>query len=108
MKRLLSVLLCLALLVCIAPQALAATDSGNSGGGYAENFLLQLLVSFGIGLLIALIVLLVMRYKMNSVRPQKTATNYMVDGSYQLHEQSDIYLYSTVSKIRKPQNNNNK
>lgn len=76
----------------------ATTSGGDSFGG-------SLLFSLVIGLVVALIALLVMRSKMNTVRAQRGASNYMVAGSYQLTRQRDLFLYSNTTRTRRAQNN---
>ena len=72
---------------------------------YGSNTALQILVSLGIGAVVALIVLLVMRGKMNTVRAQRSATNYMREGSYQLVGHRDLFLYSNTTRVRRAENN---
>lgn len=71
---------------------------------YGQNIFLQIVVSVLIGAVVALITILIMRNKMNSVRPQHSAANYLIQRSYRLTEKRDIYLYSNVTKIRRSQN----
>ena len=56
-----------------------------------------------IGLVLAGIVILIMRSAMNTKRPQRSAAEYIVQGSYQLRRHQDIFLYSQVRKVRKQQ-----
>lgn len=79
--------------------------------GFAEKCDAQMSVSVGavlvcvlIGAVIALIVVLVMKSKMKTVRSQSGADNYVADGSLKLTNQSDIFLYQTVTRRAKPQN----
>lgn len=51
------------------------------------------------------ITILVMRGQMNTATPQRSAGNYLINGSYQLKKHFDIFLYSRVTRIRKPENN---
>ena len=62
-------------------------------------------ISLLIGAVIALIPLLVMKGKLKSVRHQAAASNYVRQGSFQLTQQRDIYLYRNVSRRAKPKNN---
>ena len=71
---------------------------------YTENHAMQLAVSFGIGAVIAGIVLLVMRSNMNTARAQRGASNYLKAGSYLLRVQRDRYLYSNTTRVRINQN----
>ncbi len=71
--------------------------------GEAEpSFLLSLVL----GLIAAAISLAVMRFSMNTKRAQHAAGDYMVQGSYHLHNHQDIFLYSSLSKTRRQQNTN--
>ncbi len=67
---------------------------------------IQILICLGIGAAVSGIVLLILRYMMNTSRKQSGAVNYMVSGSYDLLRCNDFFLYSRVTKTRKPQNNN--
>ncbi len=64
-----------------------------------------LLPAFIIGLIAGAIALWIAISKMKSVRAQRAATNYVIDGSMHIDRQADIYLYSTVSKVAKPKDN---
>lgn len=68
----------------------------------------NLLISIAVGVGIALIITGVMRSKMKTVRFAHTAGNYIKYGSMNITRRHDIYLYSTVTKIPKPQNNKRK
>ena len=68
----------------------------------------NLLISIAVGVGIALIITGVMRSKMKTVRFVHTAGNYIKHGSMNITRRHDIYLYSTVTKIPKPQNNKRK
>lgn len=61
-------------------------------------------ISFVIGLVVALMVLLIMRSQMNTARAQHGATSYLKQETYQIGVQRDIFLYSQVSKVRKSEN----
>ena len=65
----------------------------------------NVLLSLALGAVIAGIVILIMRSTMNTKKPQRSAVNYEVDGSYQLRMNQDIFLYTNISKRAKPQNN---
>lgn len=79
--------------------------------GFAKECDAQMSVSLGavlvcvlIGAGIALVVVLVMKSKMKTVRSQSGADNYVANGSLKLTHQSDIFLYQTVTRRAKPQN----
>lgn len=85
-------------------QYLQALDAALSKKTYAQNTGLQVIVSLGIGAITALVTILVMRWKMNTVRPQHNAGVYLKQGSFRLTERSDIYLYSNITKTRRANN----
>lgn len=62
-------------------------------------------ISMVIGLVIAGISLLIMRAGMNTKVKQHAAGDYLKEGSFNLSRNQDLFLYSQVSKRRKPQNN---
>ena len=70
-----------------------------------SDVMVRLLVALVIGAVIAGIVLLVMRGRMNTAKQQSGAKNYMVSGSYNLYRCQDFYLYSRTSRTRKQENN---
>ena len=57
--------------------------------------------AFLIGIVAALVSLLIMRSKMNTVKPQTGAQSYIKSGTYSLEKQQDIFLYSQVRKVRR-------
>lgn len=64
-----------------------------------------ILGSLVIGLIAALIVTGVMRAQLKSVKAQDRAASYIVSGSMRLTESHDLFLYKTVSKQKKADNN---
>ena len=66
---------------------------------------INLFVSLLAGAAVAGIALLIMTGSMNTKKPQRSAENYMTEGSYRLHTQQDLFLYSNVSKKPRPRNN---
>lgn len=70
-------------------------------GDYAMMFLISLTIGSAAGG----ITLLVLRGQMNTARAQSGAQNYMIPGSYNLKRYQDIFLYSNVSRQRKPEQN---
>lgn len=58
-----------------------------------------------IGLVAALITILIMRSRMNTAKLQKSAANYLKDGSFRLRQRSDMFLYSRVTRTARPKNN---
>ena len=57
-----------------------------------------------IGFIIALIVVLIMKGQLKSVRSKAGANDYVVKDSFSLTRSNDIYLYSTVTKSPIPRN----
>ena len=79
---------------------------GMSGGVETEpNLFATIAVCVGIGAGVGFLVVFVMKAQMKSVRREKTAGNYAVNGSFHLLTNSDIYLYRNVTRREKPQNN---
>lgn len=58
-----------------------------------------------IGLVSAAITVLIMRSRMNTAKKQQSASDYLKEGSFQLRQCSDMYLYSRVTKTPRPKNN---
>lgn len=51
---------------------------------------------------IALIVVLILKGQLQSVRLQSAAANYIVSGSLHMTQSSDLFLYHTISRVEKP------
>lgn len=66
-----------------------------------------ILVSIGIGVLIAVLVVGIMRSKLKTVRFQAAASNYVKHGSMNITDSSDLFLYRTMSRTPRPKNNDN-
>lgn len=62
---------------------------------------LRLGIAFAAGVVIAAIVLLVLFGQLRSVGTEKNAREYVREGSFHLTRQRDIFLYRTVSRIKK-------
>ncbi len=71
--------------------------------GFPFNFGMSLLVSVVIGFVVAFIATGVMRSKLKSVRSRTGAREYTRPGSMQLTRSSDLFLYRTLDRRRKPQ-----
>ncbi len=71
-------------------------QKGELSGELLFAEFIALLVCIGLGFGIAWI----FARKMNNARQGRTATNYVRDGSFSLDKQADLYLYSTVTKVR--------
>ncbi len=65
----------------------------------------NLLIAAVSGAIVALIIVLSMKSKLKSVRSQKTASNYVRSGSFMLTKDLDLYLYRTVTRTRRADNN---
>ena len=63
----------------------------------------SLLIGLVIGLIVALIVTGIWRAQLKSVRPQAAAANYLKPGSLLITGSQDLYLYSTVTKVKRQQ-----
>ncbi len=61
-------------------------------------------ISLGIGILIATVILCVTVGKLKTVRPKNSAENYIKENGMTLDESRDIFLYTTVTKKARPQN----
>jgi uncharacterized membrane protein YgcG len=59
-----------------------------------------------IGFVVGLIVVLILRGQLKSVRRQNLAGNYVRQNSMRLTHSSDLYLYSHVTRTRKETNRN--
>ena len=70
--------------------------------------LLKIVVCLLIGLAVGLTVTLLMKRSMSTVRKQKRADTYVKEGSFSLTESRDLFLYSTVTRVRVNNNNNRK
>lgn len=69
------------------------------------NYGARFLVALVIGIVAAGVTILIMRSSMNTKRMQYSAVDYMKPGSFNLYRHQDLFLYSHVSKTRRPQNN---
>ncbi len=65
----------------------------------------SLLIAAVAGAVVSLIIVFSMKSKLKSVRPQKTASNYVRSGSFMLTKDLDLYLYRTVTRTRRADNN---
>ena len=66
-----------------------------------EDAMATLAISLVIGFIIALIVVLIMRSGMKTVRSAHNAASYVVNGSLNLRVQRDHYLYSNTVRTRR-------
>ena len=68
---------------------------------YEEESSPSILLSLFCGIVAAGITILIMRLSMNTKRPKRCASEYLVDGSWNLNLHRDLFLYSNVTKVRK-------
>ena len=60
----------------------------------------NLLIAIGVGLVIALIVVLIMKSQLKSVRYQSAASNYMKPGSMEVTAAHEHFLYRNVTRVK--------
>lgn len=76
--------------------------------GHARRFDgARILASAGVSAVIALIVCLILKGKLKSVRPGRDADAYAVNGSFGLSGQRDVYTHTTVTRVRHDRDSNN-
>lgn len=75
-------------------------DVAINGEPFDPGF--TLLLSLGIGFLLAAIVTAVMKSQLKSVRSQHAASNYVREDSMHVTEAYEFFLYSTVERRAKP------
>ena len=97
MKKLFALLLTL-LSSAALTVSVAATDGAQAQTG--DDTLLKIVVCLLIGLAVGLTVTLLMKRSMSTVRKQKRADVYAQKDSFRLTESRDIFLYSTVTRVR--------
>lgn len=78
--------------------------SVGSSGWDAKVIIISALV---IGVIGAVVVVLILKRQLISVRPARDASRYVVDNSLQLRNSHDIFLYSHVTQTRRPQQTDN-
>ena len=69
--------------------------------GYPFPTGFALLICFGIGFVIALISVMVMKAQLKSVRQQREADNYIKSGSMQVTLRKDLFLYRDLKRVKK-------
>lgn len=67
------------------------------------NYITSLLVSLGIGLVVAFIITGRMKGKLKTVRRQAEATDYVKTGSMKVTKSSDLFLYKHIDRHAKSQ-----
>ncbi len=64
-----------------------------------------LLIGFGGGFAVALVVVLIMKGQLKSVRGQSAAKEYLKQGSLNVTVSRDLFLYNTMTRVPKPKSN---
>ncbi len=73
--------------------------------GFPFNASRNIIISVVIGFVIAFIVVSSMKQKLKTVELQRDATTYVKQGSMQITQSRDFFLYRTVTRTAKPKNN---
>ena len=66
------------------------------------GFIKNLLITFAVGLVAALIITGRMKNKLKSVHMQKEAKDYVKTGSMHITQSNDLFLYAHVDRVAKP------
>ena len=104
MKRLICGLAIMFMLI----QPVSAAESSATSTTEAFDVRSSLLVALIVGAVIALIVVLYLRSQLKSVHFQDQAGDYVVPNSLNVTRSQDVFLYQTVTRVEKPQNNSKK
>lgn len=80
-------------------------DANEADGNTEPSMGVLVLVSLGVGLVIAFITVSVMKGRLKSVRFQNEAGNYVRAGSMRVTQALDLFLYKQVTRTPRPQNN---
>ncbi|MBO5375122.1 MAG: TPM domain-containing protein [Clostridia bacterium] len=67
-----------------------------------QGFWVGVVISIIVAIVAGAITIVIMRRAMNNARPQKNATMYVKNGSFNLTVSRDMYLYSTIRRVAKP------
>ena len=102
MKKIFALLLAILLPTVTALPACAQEQAQTATG---DDTLVKIVVCILIGLAVGITATLLMKRGMSTVRKQKRADVYVKKDSFSLTESRDIFLYSTVTRVRV---NNNK
>ena len=84
-------------------EPMGAVDDEDDGSVLPPP--IWILISIAVGVVIAFIVVGSMKRKLHTVNMQAAANNYLKNGSLNITESNDIFLYSNVTKTAKPQDN---
>ena len=66
------------------------------------------MIIFGVAAVVALIIVSIMKSSLKTVKSQRSAVNFIVEGSMKLTENRDTFLYKNVTKRAKPKNNSHR
>lgn len=102
-----SMLFLLALLL-VAALMLPAYATDGEQAAPADDTVLKVAVCLLIGLAAGITVALLMKRSMSTVRKQQRADSYVREDSFSLTEARDLFLYSTVTRVRINNSNNNR
>ena len=92
------------ILALLAAFPAYATEGTQSVG---DDTLLKILIPILIGIAVGITVTLLMKRSMSTVRKQKRADVYVEKDSFSLTESRDLFLYSTVTRVRVNTNKRN-
>ena len=99
----------LALILCFALAVTACAASGDGSSDSADSILTTVLISVGLGILLAfLIPMSMLKGELKSVRRENAAANYVRNDSMKLTTKRDIYLYRNVVRTAIPKTNQKK
>ena len=79
-------------------------ESGNLPKDY-KDLIIYFIVAVAIGFIIAFISTSVMKSKLKSVNPQYSANQYVKDGSMNVTQARDFFLYRHIDRRVRPKNN---
>ena len=88
----------------LIPQYCVAYDNAIPLPRQSSPLFMGILSGLAGGILVAVIAVAVMCFQMRTARAQQNATQYIQKGSYHLHTNRDLYLYSHVSRTRRQDN----
>ncbi len=74
-------------------------------GVLSFDILTNLMIALAIGLAVSLIIVFSMKAKLKSVRPQRAAANYVRRGSFNETKHLDLFLYRSVTRTKRAENN---
>lgn len=82
-------------------------DQSFSVGSSGWDVKVIVIAALVVGVIGTVVVVLILKRQMISVRPARDAGRYVVDDSLHLRSSHDIFLYSHVTQTRRPQQNDN-